>query len=293
MHKKLGQHFLVDSFVLEKIIRVADLCREDCVLEIGPGIGAVTEALAAVAGHVCAVELDAVLAPLLRETFADAPVTVHQGDILKMDLYELLAPYAGMPVKVVANLPYYVTTPVIMHLFENAPKFVSVTVMVQREVALRMAAKPGSKDYGALSLAAQYYADISVAANVPPNCFMPRPNVDSAVAFMRVLDKPRVKTEKEKLFKIIHAAFGQRRKTLVNALNSSAGLGLPKEEILAAITACNLPTDVRGETLTLQDFANLSGELEKVTICPLCRRCYNHRFRYGRRNFGGAAATGV
>jgi 16S rRNA (adenine1518-N6/adenine1519-N6)-dimethyltransferase len=260
-HKKLGQHFLVDPFVLDKIIRAANLTGEDCVLEIGPGIGAVTQALAEAAGTVLAVELDAVLAPLLQTLFAGGNVTIHHGDILRTDLRGLLAPYAGMPLKVVANLPYYVTTPVIMHLFESGVNFKSFTVMVQKEVALRMAAGPGSKDYGALSLAVQYYADVRLAANVPPNCFMPRPNVDSAVVHMDVLSAPRVGGDKEWLFKVIRAAFNQRRKTLVNALNAPSGVGMPKEKVQAALAACGLREDVRGETLTLEGFARVAGEL--------------------------------
>jgi 16S rRNA (adenine1518-N6/adenine1519-N6)-dimethyltransferase len=239
------------------------------------------------------VELDGMLVPVLKAQFALCDtVAIHQGDILRCDLYALLAPYEGMRLKVVANLPYYVTTPVVMHLLENGPLFASFTVMVQREVAERMAASPGAKDYGALSLAVRYYADAHIAAYVPPNCFMPRPNVDSAVAHLQVLPAPRCDTDKTRLFAIIRAAFGQRRKTLVNALYAGAGRSkyepagshlkplahatgaiqknapggvfpaLSKEDIAKALTLCGLPTDVRGEALTLEDFARVADALK-------------------------------
>ncbi|MCL2840848.1 MAG: 16S rRNA (adenine(1518)-N(6)/adenine(1519)-N(6))-dimethyltransferase RsmA [Defluviitaleaceae bacterium] len=258
--KKLGQHFLVDGHVLGKIIAAANVGEGDTVLEIGPGIGSMTQALAAHAGHVIAVELDKMLVPVLNTLFADAPVTIVQGDILRMDLKALLATHTETPVKVVANLPYYITTPVIFYLLESGLPFESITVMIQKEVAQRMAAKPSSKDYGALTLAVQYYADVEVAANVPVNCFMPRPAVDSAVAHLKILDKPRVDGDKDMIFKVIHAAFGKRRKTLLNAISSAGGVFDPfdKGEIAQMIESAGFNPQVRGETLDIFQFAKLA-----------------------------------
>jgi 16S rRNA (adenine1518-N6/adenine1519-N6)-dimethyltransferase len=253
----------VDTFVLDKILRAADVNENDCVLEIGPGIGAVTQVLAAHAFYVHAVELDKDLVPVLRALFSSMPVTIHQGDILKLDIAEIVRPHAGSPLKVVANLPYYVTTPVVMYLLESEPRFESITVMVQREVAERMAAKPNTKEYGALSLAVQYHAEISIAAYVPPNCFMPRPNVDSAVAHLKIRPAPAVNTDKDFLFKTIHAAFNQRRKTLVNALYANLK-SFTKENITEAVINCGLPANIRGEALGMDDFAALANALAGI-----------------------------
>jgi 16S rRNA (adenine1518-N6/adenine1519-N6)-dimethyltransferase len=259
VRKKLGQHFLVDPFVLEKILAAANLGENDVVLEIGPGIGGLPQGMAKRAGHVVAVELDKRFVAILEELFAGKPVTVVHGDILKMNPEELLAPYKGLTKKVVANLPYYITTPVILSLLESGLGVESLTVMIQKEVARRMAAAPGTKDYGSLTLAVGYYADVELVANVPVNCFMPRPAVDSAVVHMVPLPKPRVDTDKALLFKTIHAAFNQRRKTLVNAL--SAVLDLPKEKTADAVKRCGLPPDIRGETLDMAAFAALTEVL--------------------------------
>ena len=269
--KKLGQHFLVDGHVLEKILNAADVGEGDLVLEIGPGIGALTQGLVSrvgATGRVVAVELDKQLVPILEELFNGENLTVVQGDILRLDLQEVLAPFlAVMPrrVKVVANLPYYITTPVILSLLESALPIASVTVMIQKEVAQRMAAKPGTKDYGSLTLAVQYYATVYVAANVPVNCFVPRPAVDSAVAHLQILETPPLpqSTDKEKLFKVIHASFQQRRKTLVNALDS-AGFGNGKDTLQAALESCGLSPQVRGETLSLLQFAEVARALGKI-----------------------------
>jgi 16S rRNA (adenine1518-N6/adenine1519-N6)-dimethyltransferase len=264
----------VDSHVLHKIINTAQVCQQDCVLEIGPGIGAVTQELAERAGRVCAVELDTRTVEVLKDMYRSFNhVGIVNADILKLDLYELLSPYAGMPLKVVANLPYYITTPVIMRLLENGPRFDSVTVMIQREVAQRLCAKPcdKTKNYGALSLAAQYYANIHIAAYVPPNCFMPRPKVDSAVVHLTPWDTPPVDTDRDWLFYIIHASFNQRRKTLVNALltypNPYGGITgkspvMTRDSITDALTHMGLPADVRGETLSLTEFAQLANMLQ-------------------------------
>ena len=259
--KKLGQHFLVDTHVVDKIISAADLSPEDCVLEIGPGPGGLTQALSAHAGHIVAVELDKQLIPVLTALFPGPNITIIQGDILKLNLPEILAPHAGRPIKVVANLPYYITTPVILYLLESGLPFQSITVMVQKEVAKRMAASPGTKDYGSLTLAIRYYADVELVANVPVNCFMPRPAVDSAVVCIRLRPGPPVATDKALLFKIIHAAFNQRRKTLVNAL--AAGLETDKAHIAEILASCGFKADVRGETLEMAAFAQIA---ERVYI---------------------------
>lgn len=262
--KKFGQNFLIDAHVLEKIIAAAKITKEDFVLEIGPGIGTMTQYLAEHAGKVVAVEIDRALIPILRETLSEYPnVTVIHEDILKLDIGKLaLEENGGKPIKVVANLPYYITTPIIMGLFESHVPLESITVMVQKEVAQRMQALPGTKDYGALSLAVQYYAEPYLAANVPPNCFMPRPNVGSAVIRLTSYEHPRVSVKDEALmFRIIRASFNQRRKTLQNGLNNSPEITVSKERIAEAIASLGLPASVRGETLTLEQFAALADVL--------------------------------
>lgn len=260
--KKFGQNFLIDPHVLDKIVRAADIGKEDCVLEIGPGIGTMTQCLADQARHVVAVEIDRNLIPILEETLKDYDnVTVINDDILKVDVNGLAAEYnQSRPLKVVANLPYYITTPIIMGLFESGVPVDNITVMVQKEVADRMQAGPGTKDYGALSLAVQYYARPYVAANVPPNCFIPRPRVGSAVIRLTRHPEPPVRTRDPKLmFCLIRASFNQRRKTLQNSLNNSPDIDCPKEMIAAAIESLGLPSAVRGEALTLEQFASLAN----------------------------------
>ena len=259
--KKFGQNFLIDSHVLNKIIAGAQVTKEDMVLEIGPGIGTMTQYLAEAARQVVAVEIDRNLIPVLKETLGDYDnVTVINEDILKLDLAGLADTYnGGKPIKVVANLPYYITTPIIMGLFESHVPVDNVTVMVQKEVAKRMEARPGSKDYGALSVAVQYYAQPYIVANVPCNCFMPRPNVDSAVIRLTCHEKPPVDTPDEHLmFRIVRAAFNQRRKTLVNAINNSPELSMDKVQVQEALAAMGLSATVRGEALSLDQFAKLS-----------------------------------
>ncbi|MBP3620492.1 MAG: 16S rRNA (adenine(1518)-N(6)/adenine(1519)-N(6))-dimethyltransferase RsmA [Lachnospiraceae bacterium] len=260
--KRFGQNFLIDGHVIEKIIKAADISKEDTILEIGPGIGTMTQYLAEAAGKVYAVEIDKNLLPVLDETLGEYDnVTVVNDDILKVDIKALLGD-DGENVKVVANLPYYITTPIIMGLFENHIPAKSITVMVQKEVALRMQAGPGSKDYGALSLAVQYYANPYIVANVPPNCFMPRPNVGSAVIRLTKWDNPPVKVKDEKLmFKLIRASFNQRRKTLQNGINNSSDLSFTKEQVVSALKEMGLSESVRGEALTLEQFAKLSDLL--------------------------------
>lgn len=265
--KKFGQNFLIDPHVLDKIIQAAEITREDCVLEIGPGIGTMTQYLAEHARHVVAVEIDANLIPILGETLAEHDnVTVLNQDILKTDIQGLVDTYnAGKPIKVAANLPYYITTPIIMGLFESRVPIDNITIMVQKEVAERMQAGPGSKDYGALSLAVQYYAEPYLVANVPPNCFIPRPGVGSAVIRLTRHKEPPVKTRDEKLlFRLIRASFNQRRKTLQNGLNNSPEIPFTKEQISAAIQKLGLPAAVRGEALTLEQFAALADELSRL-----------------------------
>lgn len=262
--KKFGQNFLIDTHVLNKIIRSAEISSEDMVLEIGPGIGTMTQYLAQAAGRVTAVEIDRALIPILEETLEDYEnVTVLNEDILKVDIAGLAErENGGKPIKVVANLPYYITTPIIMGLFENHVPLKSITVMVQKEVAERMQEGPGSKDYGALSLAVQYYAKPYIVANVPPNCFMPRPKVGSAVIRLERYEKPPVQVDDEKLmFKIIRASFNQRRKTLANGLKNSPELDFSKEEIETSIGSLGRGASVRGEALTLEEFAVLSNTL--------------------------------
>lgn len=262
--KKFGQNFLIDAHVIGKILRAADITKDDFVIEIGPGIGTLTQYLAYHARSVAAVEIDRALLPILEETLeAYDNVTVLNEDILKVDIAALAARYnAGRPVKIVANLPYYITTPIIMGLFESHAPVESMTVMVQSEVARRMQQQPGSKEYGALSLAVQYYAEPYLAANVPQNCFLPRPNVDSAVIRLKTHETPPVNVKDEALmFRLIRASFNQRRKTLVNGLANGAGLPLTKEQLMKLLTDMGLPANVRGETLTLAQFAQLSDQI--------------------------------
>ena len=264
--KKFGQNFLIDTHVLDKIINAADITKDDFVLEIGPGIGTMTQYLACAAGKVAAVEIDKALIPILEDTLSDySNVTVLNEDILKVDIRKLAEEHnQGKPIKVVANLPYYITTPIIMGLFEGHVPIESITVMVQKEVADRMQVGPGTKDYGALSLAVQYYAEPYIVANVPPNCFMPRPKVGSAVIRLTRHKEAPVKTVDEKLmFRLIRASFNQRRKTLANSLKNSPELSFTKEEIQDAIAACGFKEGVRGEALTLADFAALTDEFKK------------------------------
>lgn len=266
--KKFGQNFLIDTLVLDKIIRAAEITREDMVLEIGPGIGTMTQYLAEAAGKVVAVEIDKNLIPILSDTLsAYENVTIINEDVLKLDIQKLAnEENQGRPIKVVANLPYYITTPIIMGLFENHVPVESITVMVQKEVADRMQTGPGNKDYGALSLAVQYYAEPYIVANVPPNCFMPRPKVGSAVIRLTCHEQPPVEVKDERLmFDIIRASFNQRRKTLANGLNNSDKLSFSKEEITEAIESLGKGSSVRGEALTLEEFAGLSNYLWKYS----------------------------
>ena len=260
--KKFGQNFLIDTHVLDKIIRAAGVTKEDMVLEIGPGIGTMTQCLAEAAGRVVAVEIDSNLIPILKDTLKDYDnITVSNEDILKVDIKKLAEEYnGGRPIKVVANLPYYITTPIIMGLFESEVPIDNITVMVQKEVADRMQTGPGSKDYGALSLAVQYYAEPYIVANVPPNCFIPRPNVGSAVIRLTRHQKPPVEVRDSGLmFRLIRASFNQRRKTLQNGLNNSSELHYSKEQIARAIESLGVPATVRGEALTLEQFARLAN----------------------------------
>ena len=265
--KKFGQNFLIDTHVLEKIISAAGITKNDCVLEIGPGIGTMTQYLAENAGHVVAVEIDRNLIPILKETLADYDnVTVINEDILRVDIKALAEEYnGGKPIKVVANLPYYITTPIIMGLVESGVPIDNITVMVQKEVADRMKEGPGSKDYGALSLAVQYYAEPEIVANVPPNCFIPRPNVGSAVIRLtRHKEMPVEVKDPALMFKIIRASFNQRRKTLQNGLGNAPELPYTKEQIAAAIAEMGLTPTIRGEALSLAQFAQLSDILGEM-----------------------------
>lgn len=262
--KKFGQNFLIDTHVLDKIIRSAEITKDDFVLEIGPGIGTMTQYLACAAGKVVAVEIDRALIPILEDTLEGYDnVTVINDDVLKVDIAKLAEEQnGGKPIKVVANLPYYITTPIIMGLFEKRVPVKSITVMVQKEVADRMQTGPGSKDYGALSLAVQYYAKPYIVANVPPNCFMPRPKVGSAVIRLDRFEKPPVEVKDEnQMFRIIRASFNQRRKTLANGLRNSAEMDFTKEKIEKAIETLGKGPSVRGEALTLEEFAKLSDAL--------------------------------
>lgn len=264
--KKFGQNFLIDTNILEKIIDSAEITKDDCVLEIGPGIGTMTQYLAERAGEVVAVEIDKNLIPILTDTLsAYTNVTIINEDILKVDINKLCKEKNnGRPIKVVANLPYYITTPIIMGLFESHVPLKSITVMVQKEVADRMQVGPGTKDYGALSLAVQFYAKPEVVCQVPPTCFIPKPGVGSAVIRLLRYEEPPVQVKDEnKMFAIIRAAFNQRRKTLVNSLGNASGINVSKDAVAQAIEDMNLSSTIRGEALTLEQFARLSDLLYK------------------------------
>ena len=264
--KKFGQNFLIDTRVLDRIIESAEITGEDCILEIGPGIGTMTQYLAEAAREVVAVEIDKNLIPILEnDTLAEYDnVTIINDDILKVDINKIVQEKNnGQPIKVVANLPYYITTPIIMGLFESHVPLKSITIMVQKEVADRMQVGPGTKDYGALSLAVQYYAKPEIVANVPPNCFIPRPNVGSAVIRLTRHDKPPVEVKDEAyMFALIRASFNQRRKTLLNGLTNAGNLGVTKEQITEALEQMGLPATIRGEALTLEQFGELSNLLK-------------------------------
>jgi len=264
LQKKYGQNFLIDTHVLEKIINAAEISKEDFVLEIGPGIGTLTQYLCESAGRVVAVEIDKNLIPILNETLAPYDnVTIINEDILKVDIASLVRDFNdNKPIKVVANLPYYITTPIIMNLFENHIPLSGVTVMIQKEVADRIKAVPGSKDYGALSLAVQYYAKPYIVANVPPNCFLPRPKVGSAVINLIPYDNSPYQVKDESLlFALIRASFNQRRKTFINSVTNYEGLTFDKNTITEALDALGLPRDIRGEALTLEQFIAISNYL--------------------------------
>ncbi len=263
--KKYGQNFLIDPFVLEKIVRAAEITKDDFVVEIGPGIGTLTQYLCEAAREVVAVEIDRNLIPILvHDTLASYQnVTVINDDILKLDLYALVRERnQGRPIKIVANLPYYITTPIIMQLLETGVPMDNMTVMVQREVADRMQAQPGTSDYGALSLAVQYYTEPYLAANVPQNCFMPRPNVASAVIRLKLHKQPPVEVRDPVLmFQLIRASFNQRRKTLLNGLFNYSELSFTKEQLLTALGVCGISPTIRGEKLGLTEFASLANAL--------------------------------
>lgn len=264
--KRFGQNFLIDEHVIEKIMKAADLTEEDCILEIGPGIGTMTQYLAESVREVIAVEIDKNLIPILEDTLSDySNIIIKNEDILKVDINALVNQHnRGKPIKVVANLPYYITTPIIMGLFEKHVPLESMIVMVQKEVAERMQVGPGTKDYGALSLAVQYYAEPEIVANVPQNCFIPRPNVGSAVIKLTRHRQPPVTTKDEAaLFRIIRASFNQRRKTLINSLRNASDLPYEKEEIEIALKQMELPLTIRGEALNLEQFARLTDILVK------------------------------
>lgn len=262
--KKYGQNFLIDGHVLDKIIQAADVTKNDYVIEIGPGIGTMTQLLCEKAKGVTAIEIDCALVPILEETLAGYDnVTILNADVLKTDLLSLIQEKNnGKPVKIVANLPYYITTPIIMGLFEKHIPIVSITVMVQKEVADRMQVGPGTKDYGALSLAVQYYAKPYIAANVPANCFIPRPKVGSAVIRLTKYESPIVQVNDEKLmFQIIRATFNQRRKTMVNSIHNYSELSFEKDQVVMALKKMGISENIRGEALTLEQFARLSNLL--------------------------------
>lgn len=264
--KKFGQNFLIDPFVLDKIIASADITKEDTVIEIGPGIGSVTQALIENAGRVISIEIDDQLIPILTDEFGECENfrLIHK-DVLKVDLHALIAEESpNKKVKVVANLPYYITTPIIMMLLENELPIESITVMVQKEVADRFASKPGTKEYGAITTSISYYASSHLVANVPRNCFMPRPNVDSAVIQLRLYDEPPVKVKnKEQLFRIVKAAFLLRRKTLLNTLMAHGGLNLEKEQLKELLDESGIGATTRGERLSIEDFAMLSDYIDE------------------------------
>ena len=263
--KKFGQNFLIDTYVLERIISEAGITKDDFVLEIGPGISTMTQYLCENAREVMAVEIDDNLIPILADTLsAYDNVTVVNEDILKLDIAKVAKEHnGGKPIKVVANLPYYITTPIIMGLFESHVPLESITVMVQKEVADRMQSGPGTKDYGALSLAVQFYSKAEIVANVPANCFMPRPNVGSAVIRLTChVERPVDVKDEAFMFKIIRASFNQRRKTLQNGLNNASNLSVNKEQVVTALEKMGLPATVRGEALSLEQFAELSNLLK-------------------------------
>ncbi len=264
--KKFGQNFLIDTHVLDKIIEESGITKDDCVLEIGPGIGTMTQYLCENAREVIAVEIDKALIPILEDTLSEYDnVTVINDDILKVDVQKIVdEKNGGRPIKVVANLPYYITTPIIMGLFESHLPLKSITIMVQKEVADRMQVGPGTKDYGALSLAVQYYAKPEIVANVPPNCFMPRPNVGSAVIRLTKYEEPPVFVENEEfMFSLIRATFNQRRKTLVNAIGNAPNLNITKEQVAEVLSEMGESATVRGETFTLEKFAEFANKLSK------------------------------
>lgn len=262
--KRFGQNFLIDSSVLDRIVSAAEIGKDDCVLEIGPGIGTMTQYLAESARQVIAVEIDKNLIPILEDTLSEYEnVSVINDDILKVDINRIVREQnGGKPVKVVANLPYYITTPIILGLFENHVPLDNITVMVQKEVADRMQVGPGTKDYGALSLAVQYYARPEIVANVPPNCFIPRPNVSSAVVRLTRYEEPPVRVNDERrMFALIRASFNQRRKTLANSLSNAPELGLTRQRVTEVLEEMQLSPTIRGEALTLEQFAELSDKL--------------------------------
>ena len=263
--KNFGQNFLVDERVLGKIVSSAEISKVDVVIEVGPGIGTLTQALAKEAYKVVAVEIDTTLVPILGELLSDFDnIEIINEDILKVDVNAIAEKYPDKKIKMVANLPYYITTPIIMNVLENHIPVESITVMIQKEVAYRMKAQPSTKDYGSLSLAVQYYCEPYLVANVPQNCFMPRPNVDSAVIKLTVMDKPKVQVNNEKfMFEFIKAAFSQRRKTLVNCIFSSGLLTLSKDEIGKMLNGLGYDERVRGESLTLEDYGKITDEAEK------------------------------
>ena len=263
--KKFGQNFLIDGGVLEGIVEAAGVTDKDCVLEIGPGIGTLTQYLAEAAGRVVAVEIDKTLLPVLADTLSEYDnVTVINEDVLKVDIDRIIEEYnEGRPIKVVANLPYYIITPIIMKLFESGALIESITVMVQKEVADRMAAGPGNKDYGSLSLAVGFYAEANTVIDVPPSSFIPQPNVGSAVVKLTKYPEPKVNVKDDKyLFEIIRTSFNQRRKTLSNSLSNNASLGVSRDKVSAALVKMGIDERARGETLTLEQFAELSDILQ-------------------------------
>lgn len=268
IQKKFGQNFLIDEHVLNKIISAAELTKDDYVIEIGPGLGTMTQYLCEQAGKVTAIEIDKELIPILSETLSEYDnIEIINADVLKLDLLELIRKNTNNKCKVVANLPYYITTPIIMTLLESRLPIESITVMVQKEVAQRMKVQPGTKDYGALSLAVQYYCEPYIVANVPQNCFMPRPNVDSAVIRLTTHKEPPVKVIDEKLmFKLIRASFNQRRKTLVNGIKNFNELSYTKEQVTEAIVRAGFDENIRGEALTLEQFARLSDEFSRLEL---------------------------
>lgn len=264
--KNFGQNFLIDTDIISKIISVSDISKDDLVIEIGPGIGSLTQALAEKAGKVIAIEIDKNLIPILSDTLSEySNIEIINEDILKTNIDFIIQESGYKNVKVVANLPYYITTPIIMAFLENKHKVDSITVMVQKEVADRMKAKPSTKAYGSLSVAVQYYASVSLATSVPKSCFIPRPNVDSSVLHLEILTTPRVQVNNEELmFKIIKFAFAQRRKTLVNSIYNMGDLGFTKEELINILKLCDLDEKVRGEALSLSQYAILSDKIQSI-----------------------------